>query len=258
MVRVRQQLPRITRFSGQVSQHRAEREVRFCALRLRSDVAATARFVPPGPFALPALVFGPVDEAQVAPLLTRRHYLRSLRPNSRHFALVDPVTALPVVLCSASVLQWPRLERRLFDQFGIDPSRVWDVSRVFAVDDAPPNSISTLLSRVRTWVRRHHSDIALLSTVVDPNLGFTGSSYRAANWHQWLSIKARPYLYYRREFITPRQLLEKFGTTNFGELQRQNPRAFEMSRPRLDDSLLYCCRVRGATETPDQVSRLYR
>ncbi len=260
MVRARQQLPRIARFSGHVDQRRAEREVRFCALRLRSDVKATVRYVPHGPFTLSELVFAPIDEAQAAPLLARLHYLRSLRPNSQHFALLDPVTALPVALCSAAVLQWPRLERRILDQFGIAPSRVLDISRVFAVDDAPANSISTLLSRVRTWVRQHHSDIELLTTVVDPNLGFTGSSYRAANWQLWMSIKARPYFYHRRNFITPRQLLEQFGTSNFSELLRRDPRAFEMSRPRLDDSLLYCCRVRGGTEAldPTRVTRLYR
>lgn len=260
MVRARQQLPRITKFSGQVDPHRAERELRLCALQLRSDTRAAAGYLPPGPFALADLVFTPIDVMDAAPLLTRLHYLRSVRPDSAYFALTDPATSRPVVLCSASALQWPRLERRLLDRFAVARDQVLDISRVFAVDNAPANSISTLLSRVRTWVRRNRPETTLLTTVVDPNLGFSGSSYRAANWQPWMTIKARPYLYHHGRFVTPRQLLEQFGTSNFGELRRRDPRSFEMSRPRLADSLLYCCRVRGGTEAldPAQITRLNR
>ena len=42
----------------------------------------------------------------------------------------------------------------------------------------------------------------LLVTAVDPNLGFTGCSYRAANWQQWMTVKARPYLYENGRYVS--------------------------------------------------------
>ena len=254
-----QQLPRIAQF-GRLERRRAEQEIRRCARWLRQDMAEAVGHVPKGPFVLSELQFTRVDEVQAKPLLVRLHYLRTIRPDSAHFALVEPMSGLPVALCTLSGLQWPRLAQKLGERFGVGMAEVLDVSRVFAVDDAPANSISTLLSRVRTWVRHHHPEVTLLTTVVDPNLGFTGSSYRAANWQQWMTIKARPYLYQETRFVTPRQLLEEFGTSNFNELKSKYPRRFEKSRLRLDDSLLFCCRVRGGTEAvpPDQISRLYR
>ena len=88
----------------------------------------------------------------------------------------------------------------------------------------------------------------LLVTAVDPNLGFTGSSYRAANWQQWMTVRARPYLYENGRYVSPRQLRKRYGTANLGELQAKFPGGrFQQSRVRLLDSMIYCCRVNGAT-----------
>ena len=130
------------------------------------------------------------------------------------------------------------------------PSRqnaVWDVSRVYSVDRAPRNAISYLLSRVRSYLRRNMPSIDLLVTAVDPNLGFTGSSYRAANWQQWMTVRARPYLYDNGRYVTPRQLREKFGTSSLIELQANYPGRFQQSRVRLLDPMIYCCNVNGET-----------
>ena len=149
---------------------------------------------------------------------------------------------------------------QLLRQFRIPQEEVLDVSRVFAVESAPANSISTLLSRVRTWVRRNEPSIKLLTTAVDPNLGFTGASYRAANWKKWMTIKARPYLYEDGRYVTPRQLRERYGTSRFDELQAMFPGRFERSKSKLLDSIIYCCRVNGETETvrPEEMRQLNR
>ena len=260
-VRARQQLPRVASTAGSVGPERARREIGFCARRLRRETQQAADSVPRGAFTLPELRFAEIDEDLARPLLTHLHYLGSVRPGSRYFALLDPREGLPVALCSLSALQWPRLARKLEQQSELPPERILDVSRVFAVDSAPRNCISTLLSRVRDVVRRTSPDIALLTTVVDQNLGFTGHSYRAANWAQWMTIQPRPYLYENGRFVTPRQLREQFGTTDFGELRRSHPRiTFQRSRTPLLDSLLYCCRVRGATEVIPEAAmpRLHR
>ncbi len=119
---------------------------------------------------------------------------------------------------------------------------------MYSVDSAPPNAISSLLSRVRTYLRRNMPSADLLVTAVDPNLGFTGSSYRAANWQQWMTVKARPYLYEDGHYVSPRQLRERYGTASLVELQAKYPGRFQQSKVRLLDSMIYCCSVNGETK----------
>ena len=106
----------------------------------------------------------------------------------------------------------------------------------------------TCYQEFERYLRRSMPSVDLLVTAVDLNLGFTGSSYRAANWQQWMTVKARPYLYDNGRYVTPRQLRERFGTSSLIELQAKYPGRFEQSRVRLLDSMIYCCSVNGETK----------
>jgi hypothetical protein len=259
-VRALLHLPRVASHEGWVSTEQACGELRISAERLRSDAWAASRHLPDEMFPLRDLVFEKTDPSRALPVLGSLHYLRTPRPGSLYFALVDPVLRRPVSLCSISPLQWKCVAREIRVRFAIPPQRVWDVSRVYSVDHAPPNAISSLLSRVRLYVRQKLSFIDLLTTAVDPNLGFTGSSYRAANWQHWMTVKARPYLYERHRYVSPRQLLERYGTASLGELHRRYPGRFQKSTTRLLDSMIYCSSVNGATQAvPVQgIRRLHR
>jgi hypothetical protein len=247
-VRALLHLPRVASYNGWVPKRQAQWELRISAERLLSDVCAARRHVPIGKFQLPDLDFEEIDSSRAIPVITSLHYLRGSRPNSLYFALVDPVGRLPVSLCSISPLQWNCVGNRIRTQHGISQEKVWDVSRVYSIDGAPPNAISFLLSKVRIYVRRNMPSIELLVTAVDPNLGFTGCSYRAANWQQWMTVRARPYLYEDRSYITPRQLRERFGTASLAELQSKYPGIFEKSKVSLLDSMIYCNKVNGETK----------
>lgn len=247
-VRALMHLPRIASHKGWMTRAEVQRELKISADRLRHDVRAARQYVPDEEFDLCDLVFEAIDSSRALPVLTLLHYLRSARPGSLYFALVDPVHKLPVTLCSLSPLQWKCVGSHISSRFAIPPQRIWDVSRVYSVDTAPRNSISTLLSRVRTYMRHNISDVDLLLTAVDPNLGFTGSSYRAANWQQWMTIKARPYFYESGRYVTPRQLRERFGTSNLVQLQTKRPEVFQQSRVKLLDSMIFCNRVNGKTK----------
>jgi hypothetical protein len=91
-------------------------------------------------------------------------------------------------------------------------------------------------------------------------LGFTGSSYRASNWKQWMSVQARPYLYEDGLYASPRQLRERFGTSNISALQANFPEKFHQSRVKLLDSMIFCFRVNGKTEVlpTAAIRRLHR
>ena len=246
-VRTLLHLPRIASYAGRVSTWHLQREVRICAERLRRDARAATGHVPVGTFLLGDLSFEVLESARADIVFTWLHYLRSARAGSQNFALVDPISQLPVSLCSVSPLEWKCVGYQICTQFGIPAKRVWEVSRVYSIDGAPANAISCLLAKVRTYLRRSAVPAALLVTSVDPNLGFTGSSYRAANWQQWMTVRARPYLYERQSYVTPRQLRERYGTANPIELRALYPGRFEQSRAKLDDSVIYCCDVRGET-----------
>jgi hypothetical protein len=145
-------------------------------------------------------------------------------------------------------MQWKCVGKQISALHGISQERVWDVSRVYSIDGAPPNAISSLLSKVRIYARRNMPSVELLVTAVDPNLGFTGCSYRAANWQQWMTVRARPYLYEKHSYVSPRQLRERFGTASLAELQGKYSGIFEKSKVRLLDSMIYCNKVNGETK----------
>ena len=211
---------------------------------------AVKHLIPHSKFALQELIFAEdFDTVTANRLFSSLHYLRSARPGSRNFALLDPLGGRPVTMCSVSPLEWKKVGNQIYAQFGIPRETIWDVSRVYSCDVAPPNAISFLLARVRSSLGRSARNINLLVTAVDPNLGFTGSSYRAANWQCWLTVQPRPYLYHDRRYASPRQLQQKFGTSNLAELKARYPsHRFEQSRTRLLDSLIFCCRTNGRTE----------
>lgn len=247
-VRALLHLPRVASYKGSIKRREVRRELKIIAGGLRRDVRAARRYVPHNEFTLSDLTFEEIDSSRAFPILMLLHYLRSARRNSLYFGLVDPVQRLPVTLCSLSPLQWARVSSHISSRFAIPPQKVWDVSRVYSLDNAPNNAISMLLSKVRNFVRNRLSSVDLLLTVVDPNLGFTGSSYRAANWQQWMTIKARPYFYERGWHVTPRQLRERFGSSNLVQLQATHPGRFEQSRARLLDSMIFCSSVNEKTK----------
>jgi hypothetical protein len=247
-VRTLLHLPRVASYDGWVTRWHAERELTIRADRLRRDMRAASNHVPYEKFALRDLAFEKIDSSRAVPVLTSLHYLRSARPGSLYFALVDPANKLPVSLCSVSRLLWKCVGSEIRAQVSIPRERVWDISRLYSIENAPANAISSLLSKVQIYFRHCMPSVDLLVTAVDPNLGFTGSSYRAANWQQWMTVKARPYLYENGSYVSPRQLRERFGTSRLVELQAEYPGRFQQSRARLLDSMIYCCDLNGETK----------
>jgi hypothetical protein len=250
-------LPRIAGFSGLMPCRLVKAELGWVARQLGRDVRSTAGLVSTDAFELRDLRFASIPASVAAPIVGSRHYLRSVRPDSQYFALLDPMCRQPISICSVSPLQWRRVAGQINTQFGIPGEHIWDVSRVYSCDSAPANSISYLLGRVRTALRQSGLGVELLTTAVDTNLGFTGVSYRAANWQQWITIQSRPYLYHNRSYASPRQLRQRFGSSSVTELQRLHPdQAFEQSRVKLRESLIFCWRVHGETEFIPEAARM--
>ncbi|MFI5692503.1 hypothetical protein ACIA58_11730 [Kribbella sp. NPDC051586] len=259
IVRTLLHLPRVAGSAGVLTRRQVDAELRRSARQLLKDQENVRHWVPTEDLELDEVTFVAGEKSASAEIFDRLHYLRNSRAGAVNYALVDSA-GRPVTLCSVSPLEWMRVGKQITKQFDVPMEAVRDISRVYSFNSAPPNAISYLLSRVRNHIRKTSPEVQLLSTAVDPNLGFTGTSYLAANWHRWMTIKARPYMYFDGGYVTPRQLRTRFGTTNVALLQSTYRRRFEVSSVNLMDSMIFFNRIKGSTEyvSPDRQRRLYR
>jgi hypothetical protein len=148
----------------------------------------------------------PWDSTQAQEIYRRFHYIGTCRTDMVHLALIhDQSKDVPMALASISTMDISNLEYLFPTQ--ADRAAVLVISRVFAFDWAPRNSISFLLGRVHRWVRKNAPKVSCLISYVNPNLGFSGSSYIAANWVHLTSQPVR-YMYLNGNYITYRTYLE--------------------------------------------------
>lgn len=259
IVRALLHLPRVAGTTGVLTRRQVDAELRRSARQLLKDQENVKRWVPTQELELDKLTFVAGEKTASAEIFDSLHYLRNSRPGAVNYALVD-TEGRPVTLCSVSPLEWKRVGKQITKQFGVPMEAVRDVSRVYSFDSAPFNAISFLLARVRHHIRKVSPEVRLLSTAVDPNLGFTGTSYLAANWQRWMTIKARPYMYFDECYVTPRQLRTRFETTNVDLLKNTYPGQFQDSSVNLLDSMIFCSRIKGPTEyvPPAEQRRIYR
>ena len=153
------------------------------------------------------------------PILERFHYLLSFRPGSIHLGLRDRVTdSWPVAILSLSRFDLRNLQLSLPEN--VVPASVFVVSRVFAFSSAPSNSISFFMSRARELLRRAEPQVSLLLTYLNPNVGFTGASYKADNWVLFGEESGTRYLYLDGDYRTDRFFWERFGSSDFAALTK--------------------------------------
>ena len=153
------------------------------------------------------LRFHGVDADAARDVMQRFHYLRSPRTDGRAYGLSTRVGNL-VALCVSSPLDVGRLRELVASRGGsAEFARV--ASRVFAFEGAPSNSISYMLSRAAREEQR--LGVTDFVTYVNPNMGFTGSSYRASGWHLLGTEPGTTYRYVDDRYTTDRELAARFG-----------------------------------------------
>jgi hypothetical protein len=146
----------------------------------------------------------PCESEVVKGIHERFHYIRAYHPGCAHFGLfLRSRREIPAALASFSLMDIRHLEWLYAS--ASERARVWVLTRLFAFDWAPPNSISFLLAQVCKWVRRNSPGVTTFLTYVNPNVGFSGSSFLAANWRPFLEKLVR-YAYLDDKYITDRKL----------------------------------------------------
>jgi hypothetical protein len=148
-----------------------------------------------------------LDSATAEHVMQRFHYLRSARTDGRSYGLSSNTGRL-IALCVSSPIDVKRL-RELLTLNGRTKGLARVISRVFAFEGAPVNSISYMLSRVEREERQ--LGVTDFLTYVNPNMAFTGSSYRASGWRLLGIESGTKYRYIDGRYITDRELVARFG-----------------------------------------------
>jgi hypothetical protein len=196
--------------------------------------------VPNGISSPHSLRFDEVDATIAREITERFHYLRSARNDGRAYGLFAH-TGCPVALCVVSPLDVPHIGNVLLVA-GRSSKLARVVSRVFVFEGAPRNLISYLLAHVgREEKRRGTTDLA---TYVNPNMGFSGSSYKASGWRLLGDEPGTAYRYLDGRYITERRLEEAFGRQDDAGYRRLLGARFDVSCMPLKPLLVFHTEIR--------------
>ncbi len=224
-------LPRLADDRGLVDATIATDEIQ----RIARDIPTSANWRCDQRSELKELNFTQLDEGSVRETCERFHYLRSHRAGSCYFGLVQSPGTRPIAIAVASPSDVPRLGQLARET--LDAKNVAVISRVFAFEGAPQNTLSRLLSRVASSLRAHGHDA--LVTYVNPNLGFAGASYRASGWTLLGCEPNTRYRYIDSDYVTDRVLSRRFGPHSDREYSELLGRRFATSRSPLEPLLVF-------------------
>ena len=176
---------RICRFTPECALHpvRVESETLSVLRRIRQDQRELLHW---RSLTAPALSWQTYTVRPVPPAM-------ALLINRCFHYLGTPREGLTLGLFASSSRELPPAVSMTFSEFDLrsvapflpasaPPPTVLVLSRVYAFPWAVPNSFSFGFRRAAAWLKQNSSDPRLLLTYVNPNLGFTGASYSAANW----------------------------------------------------------------------------
>jgi hypothetical protein len=213
-------LPRLT-FEENSSEVCVLREAERLAVRLANLRYEYLSLVPEGlGDNLPVRDFAvePIADEHARPILERFHYLLSYRPNSLHFGLRRRGSSpWPVAMLSLSQFDLMNMLEALPADPDADSFMV--VSRIYAFKQAPLNSISFLLARIREKLSVDSPHVRFLVTYLNPNVGFSGASYKADNWTLYGEESDTRYVYVDLDYRTDRWLVDTFGTADLRVLR---------------------------------------
>jgi len=218
-VRALLHLPRLSSRAEDLDEATIEAEVRRLVERISPSVAARGSWVR-GPEQPPAGVreLRLIEDREIADeLFANFHYLGSPRRDGS--SLLACAEAVPAAAASISPMDLPHLERAAGVAGRAEAAAV--VSRVFAFDWVPRNTVSYLLGRLRRRLAEQAPHTEVLVTYVNPNLGFDAASLRADNWRLVAREHGTRYAYLDGDYVTDRQLSAAFGSTDPDHLRRR-------------------------------------
>jgi hypothetical protein len=130
------------------------------------------------------------------------HYIGSCRKGIVHLGLFHASNpSIPVSVLTLSEMDVGHM--KTWFSSPEEERKAVILSRAFSFDWAPRNSMSFLLSYARKWLHAAFPEVEQAFTYINPNLGFTGASYRAAGWEPF-ATKTTRYRYQSGHYLTYR------------------------------------------------------
>lgn len=146
------------------------------------------------------------------------HYLGGPRADGLNLGLW-PNRASEWPVCVVSFVSFDLDHIAPYLPFGISPEQVMILARQVTLGSIPENAWSYTLRRAAAWIRESRPEIRMLLTYVDPNLGFNGATYRAANWALFGTEAKGRYVFVDGEHCTNRELIRQYGTARYDDLE---------------------------------------
>lgn len=133
------------------------------------------------------------------------HYLHATREDSLiHFGLFVGDSEVPIAYCSFSKIDRKYLERSLPNKVTIDNTLV--LTRVFAFNSNPKNSISVMISESFKYIsRKYKNKYKNIISAVNPNMLMEGNSFRASGFKPFALVEYSP-IYYDNIYYTRKKL----------------------------------------------------
>lgn len=241
-------LPRLANSAGWVDLVTAEAELRRLHTLAELQVGPSAELAssPSRVIDVRDLHVASVPDKTVEIVHRDFHYLGSPRPHGISFgAYVEDRNQLRLAaLATYSPLDVPTIINAL--PAGVGPEDVLVLSRMFAFDWAPRNTISWLLGQAVKELRRSRLSLRMLLTYLNPNLGFSGVSYHASNWARFGVEEGTRYAYLDDNYVTDRELVRLFGSPDDAPASRVT-----FSKMPLEPLELYVYAARRAKNSSD-------
>jgi hypothetical protein len=170
----------------------------------RLEAAATVRLVP---------------EAVAAAICERFHYVGTRREGVAvgMYSTAPHLAEVPATLLLVSPFDLHDSTSALPPGMGTE--RVLLLSRVYTFRWAPANAFSFCWSRALAILRERFPQAELAVTLLDPNPGFTATSYLATSWIRLAGEHAADYWYLDGQHIMRRELVRRFGVSEPAALQ---------------------------------------
>lgn len=179
-------------------------------LRRRSCFDSEAEPMHPGVDDLTEFEFSEISERKASSTIRKYHYLGTSRSDSVHFGLNLALHGKRQVYSLLTLSPYDLWHISL--PAGIAADQAVVISRIFAFDTAPKNAISYMIGNLTRWLRRQKPSTRFVLTYVDPAMGFSGASYRAANFSLYGYEVGTRYCYVDGFYVTDRELKSRYGT----------------------------------------------
>ena len=203
-------------------------EGRQILARIRRDQGPFAAWRCAEPSELTSLTLEEVEPSTANAINTRFHYIGTER-TGYHLGLFNRGSRnAPLTSLTFSELDLPHVRRLLDDVLPGGSAIV--LSRAYSFRSAPKNAFSYALARAVPRLQAIWRELDLIVSYVNPNVGFTGSSYRASGWEQIAEEVGTTYFYANGSYVTRRELLRRYGSTDLTELSKITRQDIEVSR----------------------------